>query len=216
MPFDSPTASVCLAVVVVSVALLVTSDHRRWRAGIWLCKPLASLAFVAFAVALGVDLASDRWLLAALCACALGDVLLIPEDERAFQAGVASFGLGHALYAVAFALRGVHLASAAVSAVVLALLAVRVYRWLAPGVPAPLKPAVAGYCAVITAMVAVAAGTTVATGDARVAAGAVMFFVSDLSVARDKFVAPGFVNRAWGLPLYYAAQLVLAATIAQP
>ena len=56
--------------------------------------------------------------------------------------------------------------------------------------------------AIITAMVAMAMGTTVATGDARVAIGAVMFFVSDLSVARDKFVAPGFGNRAWGLPLY--------------
>ena len=95
---------------------------------------------------------------------------------------------------------------------VLAALAWRVYRWLVPGVPRQLKPAVGAYCVVITTMVAIAVGTTVATGDARVAIGAVMFFVSDLSVARDKFVAPGFANRAWGLPLYYAAQLVLAST----
>jgi uncharacterized membrane protein YhhN len=199
-----------------ATALLVVSEWRASRVGIWVCKPLASLAFIAYAWSLGIAPGSERWLLAGLCACALGDVLLIPNDERVFQAGVASFGLGHGLYAVAFALRGVHLPSALAAAALLALLAWRVYRWLAPGVPAPLKGAVAGYCAIITAMVAVAIGTTVATADARVALGAVMFFVSDLSVARDRFVAPGFVNRLWGLPLYYAAQLVLASTFAPP
>ena len=32
-------------------------------------------------------------------------------------------------------------------------------------------------------------------------------------VARDRFIAPGFANAAWGLPLYYGAQLVLALTL---
>jgi len=31
-------------------------------------------------------------------------------------------------------------------------------------------------------------------------------------VARDRFVRHQFSNRAWGLPLYYAAQLLLATT----
>ena len=207
-------ATAALLICAAATVLLVASDWRGARLGVWVFKPLASLAFIAFAWALGVGPGSERWLFAGLCACALGDVLLIPSGERAFQAGVASFGLGHGLYAVAFALRGVHVVSAAIAAPLLALLAWRVYRWLAPGVPAELKPAVGGYCAIITAMVALALGTTVATGDGRVALGAIMFFVSDLSVARDRFVAPGFANRAWGLPLYYAAQLVLASTLA--
>ena len=46
-----------------------------------------------------------------------------------------------------------------------------------------------------------------------VALGALLFFASDLSVARDVFVHRTFVNRLWGLPLYYAAQLCLAATV---
>ena len=41
-------------------------------------------------------------------------------------------------------------------------------------------------------------------------AAAVAFYLSDVSVARDRFVAPGFGNRIWGLPLYYAAQLLFA------
>jgi hypothetical protein len=38
--------------------------------------------------------------------------------------------------------------------------------------------------------------------------------VSDLFVARDRFVQPGFVNRLLGLPLYYAAQAMLAISTA--
>jgi hypothetical protein len=32
-------------------------------------------------------------------------------------------------------------------------------------------------------------------------------------VARDRFVEQAFVNGAWGLPLYFAAQIVLALSI---
>ena len=62
-------------------------------------------------------------------------------------------------------------------------------------------------------MVVTALGNAAARGEVAVAAGALMFAVSDVSVARDRFVAPGFANAAWGLPLYYAAQLVLASTV---
>lgn len=41
-------------------------------------------------------------------------------------------------------------------------------------------------------------------------AGAFLFFLSDLSVARERFVAPGFANKLWGLPFYYGGQLLLA------
>ena len=42
--------------------------------------------------------------------------------------------------------------------------------------------------------------------------GAVSFYASNISVARNQFVAPGRVNRMWGLPLYYLAQVLLAST----
>ena len=44
------------------------------------------------------------------------------------------------------------------------------------------------------------------------AVGALAFTASDVSVARDRFVKHEFVNRAWGLPLYFGAQLLLAVT----
>ena len=43
--------------------------------------------------------------------------------------------------------------------------------------------------------------------------GAFAFYLSDLAVARQRFVVKSFTNKAWGLPLYFGAQLVLAWTV---
>jgi uncharacterized membrane protein YhhN len=72
-----------------------------------------------------------------------------------------------------------------------------------------LRGPVMAYIVVITGMVALAAGSR----SAWIAAAATAFFVSDLSVARDRFVAPGFGNRLWGLPLYYSAQILFVLSI---
>jgi len=48
------------------------------------------------------------------------------------------------------------------------------------------------------------------------AAGGVLFFASDLAVARERFVARAFSNRVWGLPCYYAAQLLLTFALIAP
>ncbi|MDP7453893.1 MAG: lysoplasmalogenase family protein, partial [Arenicellales bacterium] len=67
---------------------------------------------------------------------------------------------------------------------------------------------------VITCMVICAAGAVANAATPMILLGALMFYVSDLAVARDRFVATGFGNRVWGLPLYYGGQLVLASSIA--
>ncbi|RLE33354.1 MAG: hypothetical protein DRJ61_07425, partial [Acidobacteria bacterium] len=43
--------------------------------------------------------------------------------------------------------------------------------------------------------------------------GASLFFLSDLAVARHRFVKAAFLNRAIGLPAYYAGQMLLALAI---
>jgi uncharacterized membrane protein YhhN len=45
------------------------------------------------------------------------------------------------------------------------------------------------------------------------ALGAALFFLSDLAVARERFVARDFKNKLYGLPAYYAAQLLIANAI---
>jgi hypothetical protein len=62
-------------------------------------------------------------------------------------------------------------------------------------------------------MVVCAAASFAARGNTWIPIGAVGFYLSDLSVARDRFVVSEFVNRLWGLPLYYAAQVAMAWSV---
>ncbi len=87
-----------------------------------------------------------------------------------------------------------------------------VLRWLGRSVPSDMVVPVRAYMAVIGVMSALACAVTAAGGPWQAAAGALAFTASDVSVARDRFVRHEFLNRAWGLPLYYGAQLLLAAT----
>ena len=203
-----------------AVAALLIAERAESRVGVWIAKPLASTGFVAAAVALGGferATTGDGYalgLVAGLVLCWWGDVLLVPRDRPAvFRAGVLAFLLGHVAFAAAFVSRGVDALAVVAAALALITPVIAVLRWLAPSVPADLRVAVRAYVLVIAAMLVAATGTAVEAGGATIAIGALMFCVSDLSVARDRFVAPGFANAAWGLPLYYAAQLVLASTL---
>jgi hypothetical protein len=49
-----------------------------------------------------------------------------------------------------------------------------------------------------------------APGRSLILLGAISFYVSDVFVARDKFIKNEFLNRLVGLPLYYLGQFLLA------
>jgi uncharacterized membrane protein YhhN len=114
-------------------------------------------------------------------------------------------------YLAAFLLRFESAALAAACALGAALVLWPLLRWLRPNLPAEMKAPVFAYMGVISAMLVAAAGA--APSDARILLGATMFYVSDLFVARERFVTRSFANGGLGLPLYFAAQLVLASTV---
>ncbi|HXZ85808.1 MAG TPA: lysoplasmalogenase [Myxococcota bacterium] len=200
------------AALACAVALLLVAEYRESRLGVWLAKPLASSVFVAAGLAGGaLGSGYGRLVAAALALSWLGDVLLIPARRPTlFQAGIAAFALAHVAYVLAFVRRGFDPARAALCAVPAALALVLAARWLRPHVPAAMRAPVRAYTGILSAMLVAAAAASRA--DPRIFAGGALFYLSDLTVARDRFVAPGFANGAIGLPLYYAAQLVLAAT----
>ncbi len=201
------------ALTLLAVAGLLVAEHRGSRRGVWIWKPLASSGFLATAVAAGaLHDAYGRVIVLALCLCGLGDVLLIPDDARAFRVGVLSFLGGHLAFSLAFLIRGIDAGFAIVALVVVAALASITLSWLRPHLPAGMRRPVTAYVGVMSLMVACAIGTAGARPALMIPAGALAFFLSDLSVARDRFVAASFVNRAWGLPLYYVAQLLLATS----
>lgn len=195
----------CVAAVALLLALHLVAEARGMAALRAASKLGASLGFVALALTLGIDPGFDRLVLAALLLSLLGDALLLSAARPMFLAGLVAFLLAHVAYAAAFLGRA---PLPLWPLLPLVLLVGLVLRWLWPHLGSMKGPVVA-YCLVIAAMVAAAMG--VASTAVRV--GAVLFFLSDLLVARDRFVAEGLANRLVGLPLYYAAQLLLASAV---
>jgi uncharacterized membrane protein YhhN len=204
--------STSIVVCALAVAGLLVAERRESAAGVWLTKPMASLAFIGVAVACGaLDTVYGRLIGLGLLLCLLGDVLLIPADRpQVFRFGVFAFLCGHVAFAAAFLTQPLDPRWLVIAAILLAAALWRVWRWLSPFLPADMRRPVQAYFAVIATMTALACAVTGAGGTALVALGALAFTASDVSVARDRFVRPEFVNRAWGLPLYYLAQVLLA------
>lgn len=213
-----PLASVVPPAVLSGIAVfaLVLCDYRDIRIGRYVFKPLAAAAFVWLAVALqATSTTYGTWLLAALLLCLLGDLLLMPDDERGFLAGLAAFLCGHLLFAVAFLQLPANPRGLAISALPVLLLLIGVWRWLLPHVNREMKLPVTLYILVISAMLLCAGLTAGQPAAPWIIAGAWGFACSDLAVARRQFILPASrLNGVWGTPLYFLSQMVLACSVA--
>ena len=156
-------------------------------------------------------------LLIGLIFCLGGDVFLALPQERMFLFGLVSFLMGHVCYVLCFFyVADLNPWTWGGSAIGLAISGL-VFFWLRPHLGPMLVPVIV-YIIVITAMVT---GAFTVLGDARlhstgrflVIFGAVSFYISDLFVARDRFLKTEFSNRLLGLPLYYHGQFLLAFSI---
>ena len=198
----------------VAVVALLVAEYRGSQRGLWLTKPVASAAFLwAGLLAGALDDTYGRLVLLGLALCFAGDVLLIPRDRPGvFRAGIFAFLLGHVAYAAAFLTQPLAPAGLVAGGLLLGVVVWAVLRWLGRSLPADMVWPVRAYLVVISIMATLACGVTAAGGPRAVAVGALAFTASDVSVARDRFVRHEFVNRAWGLPLYYAAQLLIAVS----
>lgn len=156
-------------------------------------------------------------LLLGLIFCLGGDVFLALPQDRMFLMGLVSFLLGHVFYVIGF----FYLADVGrwtwIGCLAGLLVSGGIFLWLRPHLGSMLIPVIA-YIIVITVMVI---GAWTVLGDARlnnagrlpVFIGAVSFYLSDLFVARDRFLKSEFTNRLIGLPLYYCGQFLLAFSV---
>lgn len=213
LPIDAVGGPIALSIIAVTA--LVASDLKESRRGRYLFKPLAAAAFIWLALALDATATVyGQWMLAALVLCMLGDIFLMPDGQRSFLAGLTAFLCGHLLFGVAFYQIGENSTAALLSLAPATVLLILVARWLAPHAPPAMKIPVALYVLVICAML-VCAGLTWGHPVAPcVIVGAWAFAASDVAVARRQFIDPSRINALWGTPLYFAAQMVLAASIA--
>lgn len=204
-------AAACLG---ASAALLV-AEWRGSRGGRIVFKLAASTAFLLVAWRAGaLESGYGRAILLALALSWVGDALLLSTRSRGFLAGIGAFLLAHLVFASAFARLPMLGPALLAGGIGVGVAGAGVLAWLWPRLHGAYRGAVAAYVATIVAMVTCAVGASAAVGDVRLAVAALAFAASDVAVARNRFVAPGFVNRAWGQPLYYLAQLLFALSVA--
>jgi len=203
---------ILISVIVGAVAGLLRATRVGDREAEVVSKATASTAFVilgALAWRSGDPIAT--WLIFGLALCALGDMLLI--WDRTFDLGLVSFLLGHVAYVAAF-----HSAAPITEwtrwiLLPIALASLGTLAWLWPHL-GRRRLSVGAYVVVITIMVwGSLAVTTGGLMGWKIALGAVLFYLSDLTVARDRFVQSDFLNRGVGLPMYYVAQILIALSV---
>ena len=147
----------------------------------------------------------------------VGDICLALPGNIPFRAGLAAFLVGHILYVFAFTqltrrTDWVH----PVNFLIIAVSGYIFWR-LFPHLGAMLIP-VAFYIVVISVMVSGAWAVFHNPNTNRVGAwlilfGALLFYVSDIFVARNRFIESEFLNRLVGLPFYYIGQFLLAFSV---
>lgn len=207
------SAAVALLVAAGIVAAVdwwaVTADRRAVE---YVCKPLTMVLLLGVALALNPEYGDRRaWFVAALVFSLVGDVLLmLPRDL--FVAGLGSFLVGHICYIAGLTRHGGSAGAFAVAAVVVALAGIIPASRILPAVARrdrSMVGPVAAYMVVISAMVAAAA----VSGEALALAGAVLFYVSDASIAWDRFVRDWRWARTWIMVTYHLGQAGLIASL---
>lgn len=198
-----------------AVALTLAAERFDRRGLTAFAKPLASAGFLAYAWSCGAaDSGYGLAIGAGLVLSAVGDVCLLGRGPRAFLSGLIAFFAAHVAYCFAFGQFDLVWRTVLFLGAPVAVVAWIVRHILTPYIPADMRRPVDAYMLVISLMVAMAGAAWLGGASALIPVGAVAFYLSDLSVARQRFVGPDFGNRLWGLPMYYVGQLLLAASCA--
>ncbi len=196
----------------LGVGLVLQGERSGRRPLVWLFKPFASAMFIAIAWQLyEPPNPPGAWILAGLVLCLIGDVCLMITGG--LLPGLVAFLLGHVAYIAAFhTMAPAHLWPSVLAVPVVVCSAV-VTGWMWPHLGSMRVPVVAYVCVITVMMWAAVSVFDAGVASWKTPAGALLFYLSDLSVARDRFVRREFVNRAWGLPAYYLGQLLLALSV---
>lgn len=219
MPFAGGSGNIdniALPVSLVAAVLYLPmlGQGSSWRLSVVKTLSTSLLALIAW------HMGGPALLVVGLALSAIGDFFLLRDGEKAFVGGLVSFLVAHVAYIVLFARIGesasvllsmpLVLAAAVLVAISLALL-----RVILRHVSKELRLPVMVYCTALVLM----GLTALATEQAPIIAGAMMFVASDAILAWEKFVEPATSTRKPPLRiavwvLYYAAQVTFLLAFA--
>ena len=167
--------------------------HASKKSLQYVCKPLATVGFLATAIAIAdAESVPQTWRIIAFVFCLLGDVfLMLPRD--AFVPGLASFAIAQICFAVSLLTQDVTSTRLVVGLVIVVptslFLARRFVKSISSSGHKELVVPVVVYMMVIAAM----AVSAIAGGTAIGIAGAAFFMLSDSLIAEHRFVK----ERSW-------------------
>jgi uncharacterized membrane protein YhhN len=207
---------IMLVIATFLLAGLLFFEKKESTKGLIIVKPLLSVLFIIAALLqTHMNMIYFYLVFSGLVLCLIGDVCLIFFfNKKVFTAGLGAFLAGHIMYTIAFFSCGTAGSVMWVTTVSCVALSIGVFFWLKPNLGSMLGPVIA-YIVIISAM-AIGASALKSnpmldmTGKILVYAGAMLFYVSDIFVARHRFVKKEFINRLLGLPMYYTAQFMIA------
>ena len=171
-------------------------------------KIAASTAFLLLGT-LGLGTSNyGKLVVAALASSWIGDVLLVSRTKTALIGGIGAFLIAHLAYTAALSTMPLNAWGLAAGLIAWSFVVVIMILWLWPRLDEHYRIAVVVYSIAIVLMVSFAAATL-----SPLIVAACMFAVSDISVARDRFIDHSVSNKIWGIPLYYLAQVLFAISI---
>ena len=190
---------------------------------VYLFKPWASFGFLALAWMGELPLESGYGLalISGLTLSTFGDLFLLRKDYIGFSWGLSAFLLAHVAYIWAGLSNGYYpfewgIQSSirmAIFMIAFILIGRGVYLYFKEDIPTHLQLPSLLYAIVIGLMMTSILECAWQNQNMLMAAGALCFWCSDISVANARFKNAPFLNRLWGLPLYYLAQILFALTL---
>ncbi len=209
--------------MIITLAAIILAGHLHFEKGdnrkrLLITKTAVSSLFILAVLIQPHPIAGYyHFLLVGLILCLGGDVLLALPQKRMFLFGLLSFLFGHIFYIIAFFFVAKTSQWIWAGSPIILVISGSVYFWLKPHLGS-MKVPVLLYVIVISIMLF---GALAILGDSNLAnsgrimvfVGALSFYLSDVFVARDRFLKDEFINRLIGLPMYYTGQFLLAFSV---
>jgi alkylglycerol monooxygenase len=202
--------SIAESLFVFCASLTCAAYALGWERVLGLAKPTAMALLIAAVIAREGQGEVKRLAIGALAASLVGDTLLL--SPTLFLPGLVAFLIAHSFYIAAFA-RGVGFLPSRSALAAIAGLAGSILLFVWPGLGPGLKAPVVVYVIVIALMAAQASGRASVLKEraaVAVAAGALIFMLSDATIALSKFSRVNWPLDQWTLPTYYLAQGLIA------
>ena len=201
-------------IILSALFYLIFAVHFQHQLTKYIFKPGTMCLIILLAIyGSSLDTIFSKWVVIGLLFSVVGDVFLMLRDKW-FVHGLISFFIAHIFYIVGlYGLFEFSWSNALVSGIILLVMAISFFAYLAPAVLEEgginLSIAVASYIIMISVMVWFA----ILTGSILLIIAALLFYISDAVLAIDKFRQSFKIAEYMIMTTYFSAQLLFSLSI---